>query len=59
MADNSFDNSGAPAKSADENQTGRADDAPPKGDSSKEHKDRIADEWGDESFPSSDPPAHY
>lgn len=36
-----------------------AEDAPPVGESSKEHDDHIADEWGDESFPSSDPPAHY
>lgn len=24
-----------------------------------EHADELADEWGDESFPGSDPPAHY
>lgn len=24
-----------------------------------DHDDALADEWGDESFPSSDPPAHY
>lgn len=24
-----------------------------------EHADRLADEWGEESFPGSDPPAHY
>lgn len=24
-----------------------------------EHADALADEWGEESFPSSDPPAHY
>lgn len=24
-----------------------------------EHADKLADEWGDDSFPSSDPPAHY
>lgn len=23
------------------------------------HDDELADEWGEESFPSSDPPAHY
>lgn len=23
------------------------------------HDDELADEWGDESFPSSDPPANY
>lgn len=26
---------------------------------SKERADEIADEWGEESFPGSDPPAHY
>lgn len=26
---------------------------------SHEHADELADEWGEESFPSSDPPAHY
>lgn len=26
---------------------------------SHEHEDELVDEWGDESFPSSDPPAHY
>lgn len=25
----------------------------------KAHADEIADEWGEESFPASDPPAHY
>ncbi len=25
----------------------------------KEHADEVADEWGKESFPGSDPPAHY
>lgn len=24
-----------------------------------EHADQLADEWGEESFPGSDPPAHY
>lgn len=24
-----------------------------------EHADKLADEWGEESFPGSDPPAHY
>lgn len=24
-----------------------------------EHADELADEWGEESFPASDPPAHY
>ena len=24
-----------------------------------QHADELADEWGDESFPGSDPPAHY
>ncbi|WP_349826999.1 hypothetical protein [Brevibacterium litoralis] len=24
-----------------------------------DHDDALADEWGDESFPSSDPPGHY
>lgn len=24
-----------------------------------EHADELADEWGEDSFPSSDPPAHY
>ena len=24
-----------------------------------QHADEIADEWGEESFPASDPPAHY
>lgn len=26
---------------------------------SKEHADEVADEWGEESFPASDPPSHY
>jgi len=26
---------------------------------SHEHADELADEWGEESFPGSDPPAHY
>lgn len=26
---------------------------------SHEHADDLADEWGEESFPASDPPAHY
>lgn len=26
---------------------------------SHEHADELADEWGKESFPGSDPPAHY
>lgn len=26
---------------------------------SHQHADELADEWGEESFPSSDPPAHY
>jgi hypothetical protein len=26
---------------------------------SHQHADELADEWGDESFPGSDPPAHY
>ncbi|WP_449278851.1 NAD-dependent epimerase/dehydratase family protein [Leucobacter sp. GX24907] len=26
---------------------------------SREHADALADEWGEESFPASDPPAHY
>ncbi len=26
---------------------------------SKERADELADEWGEESFPGSDPPAHY
>lgn len=25
----------------------------------REHADELADEWGKESFPGSDPPAHY
>lgn len=25
----------------------------------KKHADEVADEWGKESFPGSDPPAHY
>lgn len=25
----------------------------------QEHADELADEWGRESFPASDPPAHY
>ncbi|MGJ0203072.1 hypothetical protein NHL51_02765 [Leucobacter sp. gxy201] len=25
----------------------------------REHADALADEWGEESFPVSDPPAHY
>lgn len=25
----------------------------------KEHEDELVDEWEDESFPASDPPAHY
>lgn len=24
-----------------------------------QHSDELADEWGEESFPASDPPAHY
>lgn len=24
-----------------------------------EHADEVADEWGEESFPASDPPSHY
>ncbi len=24
-----------------------------------EHADELVDEWGEESFPGSDPPAHY
>lgn len=24
-----------------------------------DHADKLADEWGEESFPGSDPPAHY
>ncbi|WP_336660409.1 hypothetical protein [Leucobacter sp. USHLN153] len=24
-----------------------------------DHADELADEWGEESFPGSDPPAHY
>lgn len=27
--------------------------------SSKDHKDELVDEWEEESFPASDPPAHY
>ena len=27
--------------------------------STHDHDDALADEWGEESFPSSDPPAHY
>ncbi|GAA2089915.1 hypothetical protein [Brevibacterium salitolerans] len=27
--------------------------------SAHEHDDALADEWGEESFPSSDPPGHY
>ncbi|GAB2552652.1 hypothetical protein [Leucobacter ruminantium] len=26
---------------------------------SHEHEDELVDEWGKESFPGSDPPAHY
>ncbi|MEV8339006.1 hypothetical protein [Leucobacter sp. NPDC077196] len=26
---------------------------------SHEHADAVADEWGEDSFPGSDPPAHY
>ncbi|MFV0432516.1 MAG: hypothetical protein ACK5LO_00830 [Leucobacter sp.] len=26
---------------------------------SHDHADELADEWGEESFPGSDPPAHY
>ncbi|MFD5601293.1 hypothetical protein ACFWHR_14705 [Leucobacter sp. NPDC058333] len=26
---------------------------------SHEHADALADEWGEDSFPNSDPPAHY
>ena len=26
---------------------------------SHDHEDELVDEWGEESFPSSDPPAHY
>ncbi|NLB47446.1 MAG: hypothetical protein GX814_06900 [Microbacteriaceae bacterium] len=26
---------------------------------SHQHDDELADEWGEESFPGSDPPAHY
>lgn len=26
---------------------------------SKEHEDALVDEWEEESFPGSDPPAHY
>lgn len=25
----------------------------------EDHADALADEWGEESFPASDPPAHY
>lgn len=28
-------------------------------DKTVQHDDELADEWGEESFPSSDPPAHY
>ncbi|GAA1559273.1 MULTISPECIES: hypothetical protein [Brevibacterium] len=27
--------------------------------STKEHDDALVDEWEEESFPASDPPAHY
>lgn len=27
--------------------------------SAHEHDDALADEWGEESFPGSDPPGHY
>ena len=26
---------------------------------SKQHEDELVDEWEEESFPASDPPAHY
>ncbi|MDN5894853.1 MAG: hypothetical protein L0H93_12600 [Nocardioides sp.] len=28
-------------------------------DSTTEHNDALVDEWEEESFPASDPPAHY
>ena len=28
-------------------------------DKTVQHDNELADEWGEESFPSSDPPAHY
>lgn len=41
---------------------GREDDVAERPGSTKvarEHADDLADEWGEESFPGSDPPAHY
>lgn len=32
---------------------------PGSGATDHEHVDKLVDEWSEESFPSSDPPAHY
>ncbi|GAA1999758.1 hypothetical protein [Brevibacterium samyangense] len=37
----------------------REDDADDTAQKKHDHDDELVDEWGEESFPSSDPPAHY
>ena len=36
-----------------------AAEQPGSGASSHDHEDALVDEWGEESFPGSDPPGHY
>lgn len=46
------------SKKSDEARSEEAE-KPGTDEATHEHDDELADEWGKESFPSSDPPGHY
>lgn len=48
-----------PREFSEEEMPGDVAEHPGSTNVSPKHADELADEWGKESFPSSDPPAHY